>query len=142
MAWRSDEEPNAWRAMTVRNIERSIAMHGIQLLNMRGEDGWTDLHRAAWCCPNPDVITYMISQGWNRNARTTENNTPLHYAARYNTEPQVVVVLASINANGVVRNADARLSNTDEETPYNCAQQNENLAGTDILIALRTACRM
>ncbi len=140
MGWQNAEEQNTWRTITTDILEKNIKRYSVGLLNMRDGDDWTDLHKAAWCCPDPNVIRCLIHYGWNMHARTTDNNTPLHFAARYNPEPQVTIVLANVNANGVVQNADARLENADEETPYNCAQQNENLAETEILVALRNAC--
>ncbi len=57
--------------------------------------------------------------------------TPLHYAARFGT-PETVTILLDAGA-------DAAMKDVDGKTPFDLAEENEDLKGTDTYWALNDA---
>ena len=66
------------------------------------------------------------------NARAEDGDTPLHGAADWNGNPELITVLLSAGADGTAVNED-------DETPLDLAKENEALAGTDAYWALNDA---
>jgi hypothetical protein len=58
------------------------------------------------------------------NARDEDGSTALMYAARNNTNPEVLSVLLKAGADGKARDSSGK-------TAYDCAQDNKRLKGTD-----------
>ena len=66
------------------------------------------------------------------NARDEDGYTPLHRAARWTENPEVIIALLDAGADGTAVNHDG-------ETPFDLAQDNEALAGTEAYWALNEA---
>ena len=74
----------------------------------------------------------LLDAGADLNATTEGGHTSLHWAARYNENPEVIMVLLSADA-------DATVVNEGGFTPFDLAKDNEALAGTDAYWALNDA---
>jgi ankyrin repeat protein len=132
-------------------------------LNARDLKGSTPLHHAAVCGDARSVMA-LISGGADVNAKNESGQTPLHYAASSESSEAVAVLLdagAIVNAvnkklrtplhsaaaNGVSRSiilllnagADAGAKDWFDSTPWDSAERNENLKGTDGYWALSDA---
>ena len=90
----------------------------------------TPLHYAAAFNGSPTVIAALIGAGAQVNAQDSYGNTPLHSAARYSTNPAVIMTLLEAGADAVAHNGESK-------TPWDYAQENESLRGTDVLRRLR-----
>ena len=151
-----------WEVATPETV--SVCLNSGLSVNARGEFGATPLHYAA-DNENSEVLTLLLDAGTDVNARNQFGLTPLHYAAK-NENPEVLTVLldagADVNArdnNGSTSlhnaakshenpetiktllnaGADGTAVNDDGETPFDLAQENEALAGTDAYWALNDA---
>ena len=91
---------------------------------VRTESSITPLHLAALFNENPAVIQALLAAGSDPMARTESGDeTPLHWAAG-NGSPAVVQALLAAGADAMMRTAMGR-------TPWDIAQDNEKLKGTD-----------
>ena len=103
-------------------------------VKVRGENGWTYLILAAGGNKHPDVITALLKAGSDINAQGDDGETALMHSARYNDNPEIVRVL-------LMNRANAKLKNNNGETALDCAQDNDNLEGTDALRLLKEASK-
>lgn len=76
-------------------------------INTPVQDGWTPLHLAA-CHDRPSIVSVILSQGADVNARMNLNETALHVVA-YNGCPEVAKILL---AHGADVSARGRAGNT------------------------------
>ena len=93
--------------------------------------GYTPLHQAAQFNDNPAVINTLILLGAKVNVRNEAGATPLHEAASYGN-PAVVTALIMSGAVGNARNMFGQM-------PYDLAQKNPDLKGSDAYWALSDA---
>ena len=99
-------------------------------LEARNENGDTPLHRAAVFNENPAVIEALLEAGANLEARDELfGRTPLHSAAGFNKNPAVVKALLEAGA-------DVNARNENGATPWDLAQENEALKGSDAYLRL------
>ena len=97
--------------------------------------GSTPLHEAARGNENPAVIEALLAAGADVNMRDELlGSTPLHAAASSNENPAVVEALLAAGANAAVNNAAG-------QTPWDLAQENEALKGSDTYRRLNDARR-
>ena len=113
-------------------------------VNARSLIGTTPLHHAALANDNPAIITALVNAGADITAPLearagvdvrfpfswTPGWTPLHFAAFRNNNPAVIWTLIGLGADAAARDADGK-------TPWDYAQDNEALEGTDIWRRLR-----
>ena len=105
-------------------IIRALVAGGANV-NARDEDGQAPLHIAAAYNDAPAVIRALVGAGAWLEVRTTEyDTTPLHHAAAYNDAPAVITALLDTGANAAARTNWGA-------TPWDLAQDNEALEGTD-----------
>ena len=105
-------------------IIRALVAGGANV-NARDEDGQAPLHIAAAYNDAPAVIRALVGAGAWLEVRTTEyDTTPLHHAAAYNDAPAVITALLDAGANAAARTNWGA-------TPWDLAQDNEALEGTD-----------
>ena len=98
----------------------------------RTESGTTPLHLAALFNGNLAVTQALLAAGSDPMARTESGDeTPLHWAAG-NGSPAVVQALLAAGADAMMRTAMGR-------TPWDIAQDNEKLKGTDAYWRLNDA---
>ena len=135
----TDNDFQEWSNKTVENLRRNP--HIRELVNMHSGNGFRPLHKAAWCCPDPDVIICLISNGARVNEQDSDNSTPLHYAARHNN---VDIVSALLHCNDVLINdgieveaANVNVCDNNGRTPFDYAQENPNLVNNEIIELLR-----
>ena len=96
--------------------------------------GWskdTPLHNAGWN-ENPAVIEVLLAAGANLEAQNKFRYTPLHDAAEHNKNPAVIEVLLAAGANPKARTVEGK-------TPWDFAQDNEALKGSDAFWRLNEA---
>ena len=110
----------------------------------RDEDGNTPLHRAAdHHETGPAAIKALLAAGANLEARDEAGNTPLHMAAKYENSYVIsdegrphagdaIEALLDAGASPLARNAEG-------ETPWDLAQANEKLKGSDAYWRLNEA---
>lgn len=101
-------------------------------VNLRDGDGFAPLHNAAWNNGNPEVITALLNAKAEKDARSITGLTPLHLAAKNNENPDVIIVLLKGGANGKIKDGE-------EKTPFDYAQENESVKGTDAYWQLKDA---
>ncbi len=135
----TDNDFEVWSNQTGQNLRRNPHIRG--LVNMHSGNGFRSLHKAAWCCPDHDVIVCLISNGARVNERDSDNSTPLHYAARYNN---VDIVSALLHCDDILRNdgieiegANVNVCDNEGKTPFDYAQENPNLENNEIIELLR-----
>ncbi len=83
-----ESEKNFWKNATLRTLQKNPNLHFVTVTTSYHR--WTRLHRAAWLCKDPQVIAFLIDGGESVNARDYEESTPLHVAARYNENPDII----------------------------------------------------
>lgn len=130
------------------------------------DGGRTALMEAAWHNRNSDVITVLLKAGADLEIRSKEGSTPLMIAARHSTSPEVVstllkagadlearsnggwtslMIAAKYNSNPEVistllkAGADAKVKDKAGKTAFDCAQENDDLKGTDAYLQLQQA---
>ena len=137
-------------------------------VNARDNVGCTALHFAARKNLNPEVIEALLNAGAEVNAQDKYGGwTPLHFAAKENTNPEIIKTLLDVgeakvdpqdkcgrtplhwaawqNANPKVTeallNAGAQVEAEDQarKTPWDYAQENKNLKGTEVYWRLNKA---
>ena len=69
----------AARRGTVQDV-RYFVEKGVNVNSVADTSRWTPLHFASKYNPNADVLTYLLSQGANVNARASNGFTPLNLA--------------------------------------------------------------
>ena len=89
----------------------------------------TPLHLAARYNKNPLIAATLVKAGAEVDSRNRRNSTPLHLAVRFN-EPAVIEALLDAGADATARDAEGK-------TPWDYAQENEALRGTDAWWRLR-----
>lgn len=86
--------------------EVTEALEGVTgLTDMVDSYGQDLLVYAANSNPDPEVIRYLVSLGFNVNVVTPERWTPLMYAVRFNPEPLIALALLELGANPTVANS-------------------------------------
>ena len=85
-----------------------------------------------WEPATVDTVSECLNAGADVNARNEYGRTPLHYAARFSENPEVITALLDAGADGTAVNKDGK-------TPFDLAKDNEALAGTDAYWALNDA---
>ena len=102
----------------------------------RDEHGQNALHHAAKWRSRSSMIRKLVAAGANLEARDRDGNTPLHAAALWSDgerhAAESIAALLDLGANPVARNAQGR-------TPWDVAQNNEALNGTDAYWQLNDA---
>ena len=105
-------------------IIRALVAGGANV-NARDENGQAPLHIAAAYNDAPAIIMALVGAGAWLEVRTTEyDTTPLHHAAGYNDAPAVIMALLDAGADGAAQTNWGA-------TPWDLAQDNEALRGTD-----------
>ncbi len=119
----------AWRgtASEVKAALSAGANPGVRL-----EDGKTPLHWAAVGNTNPSVITALIESGADPGTRGDISTTPLHGAAMFDSNPSAITALIEGGVDPGARDKDGKL-------PFDYAQDNEALKGTDAYRLLNEA---
>ena len=79
---------------------------------------------AAWFSDSWEVITEIIRNGANIEARDEFGRTPLHKAAMWN---QSTAIIAELIING----ANIRARDTDEKIPFDYLEENPNITKED-----------
>ena len=94
--------------------------------------GFTPLHLATFRTrPDPTVVEALLDAGADVNAQEDLYSwTPLHYAARFSRNPAVLEALLEAGADASARDSEGK-------TPWDYAQENEALRGTDAWWRLR-----
>ncbi|MDE0099564.1 MAG: ankyrin repeat domain-containing protein [Truepera sp.] len=94
--------------------------------------GFTPLHLATFRTrPDPTVVEALLDAGADVNAQEDLYSwTPLHYAARFGRNPAVIEALLEAGADASARDSEGK-------TPWDYAQENEALRGTDAWWRLR-----
>ena len=100
-------------------------------LEARDKYGNTPLHDAAEN-KNPDVIKALLAAGAKLEARGKYGFKPLHEAAQSNENPAVIEALLEAGANPMAPNVGGK-------TPWDFAQDNEALKGSDAYWRLNEA---
>ena len=95
----------------------------------RDHDGWTPLHYAA--SGTSTNIQALLDAGADVMALTMAGITPLHLAAMFSKPAQIHALLAA--------GADTKAKGKDGNTPWDYAQANERLKGTEAYRALKDA---
>tara|TARA_R110000744_G_scaffold120008_1_gene223671 strand:+ start:1263 stop:1610 length:348 start_codon:yes stop_codon:yes gene_type:complete len=99
-------------------------------------DGWSpsdsEVSKPFWEAASVDTVSDCLMSGADLNARAENGFTPLHWAALYNENPEVIIALLDAGADGTAVNDDG-------ETPFDAAKDNEALEGTDAYWALSDA---
>ena len=104
-------ETNFWRTAGASEVASRIHW-GMDLDDTRRryygsshEDG-SPLHWAAAFSADPAVITLLLEQGADIEARSSYQRTPLHWAALSNAEPGITATLLEHGADLTARTAD------------------------------------
>ena len=104
-------EVNFWRTAGAPEVASRIHW-GMELDDTRRryygssyEDGYP-LHWAAAYSADPAVITLLLAQGADIEARSSYQRTPLHWAALSNAEPAITATLLERGADPTARTAD------------------------------------
>ena len=101
--------------------------------NARGENGWTPLHQATMLFGTVEAVRALLEAGADPNARTEFGYTPLHEAATsFGTTVEAVTALLEAGADHNTRDSDGKL-------PFDYAEDNEQLKGTDAYWKLNDA---
>ena len=100
----------------------------------RNENGTSALHWAAMWSSPIECLDYLLETGLQIDSRTRTGNTPLHEAAQcpLSCKSHVIPWLLS-------KGADPRAKNSDGKTPWDLAQENEELKGSKAFWALNDA---
>ena len=96
-------------------------------LEPRDERGWTPLHWAAAYNEVPSVVEALLHAGAGLETKSDEwGLTPLHFAAWKSETPDVIATLLDAGADPTARTNSGG-------TPWDFAQNNEALQGTEVL---------
>lgn len=99
-------------------------------------DGWMSSDREVrnqfWEAVTLETVADCLNSDSDVNARTENGYTPLHFAAALADNPDVLTVLLDAGADGTAVNSDG-------ETPFDLAKDNEALVGKDAYWALNEA---
>ena len=117
-----------WKWADVSDV-RDLLDTGFDV-NGHNKSGYRPLHWAGWIGA-PDTIQVLLEAGADISARDIRGDTALHVAAWAGSPENVAFLLK----NG----ANARAKNYDGKTPWDLAQDNDNLYGTEAYWALNAA---
>jgi ankyrin repeat protein len=93
--------------------------------NARDEFGQTPLHLAAKSNESPAIIEALIAAGADINARDKYGQTSLHWAAKYSENPAVIEAFIAAGADISAKDSYGKL-------PFDLAEQNEYIKGTNV----------
>lgn len=71
---------------------------GADVNEVKGEDGWTPLHAAAFLSKDPKPLQVLIKRGAFVNAQTKDGMTPFLMAAKHNRNPAIAKLLMAAGA--------------------------------------------
>ena len=136
---RDRRTPLHWAAGWSNDPEAITALldHGADLFAF-DRDGSLPLHLGAGNNINPEAVLTLLEhcEASKRQAFVNVPNgkkwTPLHFAAHYNKNPNMIIFLLN-------NNADANTKNSAKKRPLYYAKKNKALKGTDALKALEDA---
>ena len=117
-----------WKWADVSDV-RDLLDTGFDV-NGHNKSGYRPLHWAGWIGA-PDTIQVLLEAGADISARDIRGDTALHVAA-WAGSPENVAFLLKTGAN-------ARAKNYDGKTPWDLAQDNDNLYDTEAYWALNAA---
>ncbi len=163
--WENGDEAY-WKNANSGGIIGNIETNGKDV-NARSPNGLTPLHLAAMYSDKPEVIEILIERGANVHACDSIGRTPLHFAAGDNQNPEITKTLLENGAKPNARDAsghtplhhgadsesinpdvimvlleykaDGKLKGYNDETPFQCAKENEILKDTEAYWALNDA---
>ena len=118
-----------WMRATVSDFQAELNVGAD--VRARKEDGGIPLHYAAPATRAPANIQALLNAGADVTAQTMADVTPLHLAAMFSKPAQIQALLTA----GV----DAKANGRDGNTPWDYAQVNETLKGTEAYWALKDA---
>lgn len=99
--------------------------------NARDKEGETPLHFAAMHNAQPAVISSLLKAGAGLKARVENRRQSLHLAVAWGNSAAIDALLDA--------GADAKARDEDEITPWDLAQGNDELKGTDACWRLNDA---
>ena len=117
-----------WKRADVSDVQ--AALYAGANVNGQNKFGYRPLHWAVWIS-FPDAVQVLLDAGAKISVRDTLWDTPLHVAAWAGSSENVLLLLRA--------GADAKAKNKDQKTPWDLAQDNEKLRGTQGYFALKAA---
>ena len=118
----SSDEPSIVEALVAAGAD----------VDARDNFGHTPLHRAVSLSDEPSIVEALVAAGADVEARDDLEQTPLHRAAWFSDDPAIVEAL-------IAAGADPTAQRFDGLTPWDLAQRNVALRGTDVDRRLREA---
>lgn len=126
--WLDESENKFWKNSTLRTLQKGSNSYPYRT---NGQN-LTDLHKAAMVCNDPRVITLLIDSRGNINAQTDKGYTPLHVAARYNENPDII--RAFLEDDEIPEKPDVNAKDKKGRTPLSLAIQfNKNPEVAEVL---------
>ena len=123
MTW-VNEGKEFWETMTVEKF--ILCLKNNEKLDAQDGNGHVPLHLAAMWNKEPLLLEGMVfKKPLTVLATTLNDDTPLHYVAKYHTNPEAIIALYS---GAPVFNAKNKMG----ETPFKIAMRNEAFLSTEI----------
>ena len=119
---------NFWQIATIGDVARILDRD--EDLESRSDAGLTPLHLAVSNSSKLEVISLLLDRGANIDARDDNGCMPLHWAAQFSKVPEVVALLLDRGANTKAQDAEGK-------TPFDCAEENQHLIGSDVYWRLK-----